>query len=474
MGNDISLGLAFFAGLASFLSPCVFALVPAYVGYLGGRSAAATKSGSAESSTWRTFSHGIAFVIGFSVVFVILGLLAGSLGRFLVDFTDILVKVGAVVVVIFGLHMTYILRIPFLEFDLRPQSQPDRRRGYISSAVMGVFFSAGWSPCVGPILGAILTLSFSQGSTLEGGLLLAAYSAGLAIPFLLAATQIGWVTTILRRYGKVMHYTEIVMGVILIIIGILLFLGRFESLATFGTFFDTFDEVVVGRLLLFGVLAAGVMGLVIAYVAKSRGKSFLDWWFIGSGISTVILVVLYLLGALNFLTPIVTETGNSEATVSNEVVLVEKNALAPDFKLESLSGEEVELSDFRGQVVLLNFWATWCAPCRLEMPAFQDRFDHFSPDLVILAVNNNETSTEVSEFVQELGLTFDPLLDPGAEIQDLYQIIGYPSTFFVNPDGQIQEIHIGIMTEEQLDGYLSSLGLDFVGTHTTSSTLGAL
>jgi peroxiredoxin len=170
----------------------------------------------------------------------------------------------------------------------------------------------------------------------------------------------------------------------------------------------------------------------------------------------------------------VTDTGNSEASVSDEVALVEKNALAPDFSLGSLSGEEVRLSEFRGQVVLLNFWATWCAPCRLEMPAFQERFDRLSPDLVVLAVNNNETSTDVSNFVQELGLTFDPLLDPGAEIQDLYQIIGYPSTFFVNPDGQIQEIHIGIMTEDQLDGYLSALGLDLVGSHTHSPVLAGL
>ncbi|MGD8458065.1 MAG: cytochrome c biogenesis protein CcdA [Anaerolineales bacterium] len=300
MENNLSLSLAFFAGLASFLSPCVFALVPAYVGYLGGRSAAASKD-EEGSNTWRTFSHGLAFILGFSIVFVILGLLAGSLGSILIDFTEILVKIGAIVVIFFGLHMTYILRIPFLEFDLRPQSQPDKRRGYISSALMGVFFSAGWSPCVGPILGAILTLSFSHGSTLEGGLFLAAYSAGLAIPFLLAATQIGWVTTILRRYGKIMHYTEIIMGVVLIIIGVLLFIGRFESLAAFGTFIESFDEIAIGRLLLVGVVAAGLIGLMIGLIARSKGKSFIDWWFIGGGISSVVILVLYLFGVFNFL-----------------------------------------------------------------------------------------------------------------------------------------------------------------------------
>jgi thiol:disulfide interchange protein len=169
---------------------------------------------------------------------------------------------------------------------------------------MGVFFSAGWAPCVGPVLGAILTLSFNQGGSAQGALLLAAYSAGLAIPFLLAATQIGWVTTILRRYGKVMHYTEIIMGVILIGIGILLFLGRFEQLATLGSFIESIDEVVVGRLLLAGLLASILLGLIPAFVARTQGKMFIDWWFLGTGIVLVFLIVLYAVGAFNPLLPL--------------------------------------------------------------------------------------------------------------------------------------------------------------------------
>lgn len=302
MDSNITIGLAFFAGLASFLSPCVFALVPAYVGYLSGRSVAA---GSGDkSNSWTTFTHGLAFVIGFTIVFVALGALTGILGSVLIDFTNLLVKVGGIVVIVFGLHMTRIIRIPFLDYDLRPQSQPDRKRGYTSSAMMGVFFSAGWAPCVGPVLGAILTLSFNEGSAGQGAQLLTAYSAGLAIPFLLAATQIGWVTTILRRYGKVMHYTEIVMGVVLIAIGVLLFLGRFESLASLSTFFDLGDEVEVGRLLFAGVAAAGALGLGFGLTARKRGENFIDWWFLGSGISLVAIVVLYVLGVFNGLIPL--------------------------------------------------------------------------------------------------------------------------------------------------------------------------
>ena len=248
MQSNITLGIAFFAGLASFLSPCVFALVPAYVGYLSGRSVAAGTE--QKNSSLQTLSHGLAFVIGFSFVFVLLGALAGALGGLLNQITEILVKVGGVVVIVFGLHMTKIIQIPFLNYDLRPQTRPERQLGYFSSALMGVFFSAGWAPCVGPVLGAILTLSFNQAAAGQGALLLSAYSAGLAIPFLIAATQIGWVTTVLRRYGKVMHWAEIIMGGVLIVIGVLLLLGRFEALASLGTFFDIFDEVALGRVLL--------------------------------------------------------------------------------------------------------------------------------------------------------------------------------------------------------------------------------
>ena len=234
---NIGLGLAFLAGLASFLSPCVFSLVPAYVGYLGGRTVASAQD-NAKANRWIAFSHGVAFVLGFSVVFILLGVAASAVGSLLYEARDWIAKIGGVIVVIFGLHMTGIIRIPFLEYDLRPQTTPDRNRGYLASAMMGVFFSAGWSPCVGPVLGAILTLAINGGSISHGVSLLTAYSIGLAIPFLLAALAIGWVTTILRRYGKVMRYVEIAMGIVLIIVGVMLFMGTFSTLARFGLYVD--------------------------------------------------------------------------------------------------------------------------------------------------------------------------------------------------------------------------------------------
>jgi cytochrome c-type biogenesis protein len=231
---QVTIGLAFLAGLASFLSPCVFSLVPAYIGYLGGRAAGGE---STESNRFVTFTHGLAFVLGFSIVFITLGVATSAFGRLLFDLRFILSKVGGVVVIIFGLHMIGVFRIPFLEYDTRVQQMPDRKWGYLSSALMGVFFSAGWAPCVGPVLGAILTLALNGGSVSTGVSLLSAYSAGLAIPFLLAALGLGWVSITLRKYGRIMHYVEIAMGVVLVIIGVMLFSGVFERIAQAGQFF---------------------------------------------------------------------------------------------------------------------------------------------------------------------------------------------------------------------------------------------
>lgn len=231
---NVTLGLAFLAGLASFLSPCVFSLVPAYIGYLGGRAAGGEGD---ERNRLVTFTHGLAFVLGFSVVFITLGVATSAFGRLLFDLRGILEKIGGIVVIIFGLHMIGIFRIPFLEYDTRVQKLPDQKWGYLSSALMGVFFSAGWAPCVGPVLGAILTFALNGGSISTGVSLLSAYSAGLAIPFLVAALGIGWVSVTLRKYGKLMHYVEIGMGVVLVIVGFLLFSGIFALIAQRGQFF---------------------------------------------------------------------------------------------------------------------------------------------------------------------------------------------------------------------------------------------
>ena len=136
------------------------------------------------------------------------------------------------------------------------------------------------------------------------------------------------------------------------------------------------------------------------------------------------------------------------------------DAPAPGFELTSLTGESIQLADYGGKPILLNFWATWCAPCRLEMPAFQSRFDKYQGELAVVAVNNAESPEDVQAFVDELNLTFDILLDPEAEVQRLYLVRGYPTSVLIDANGIIRIQHIGLMTEDQLDSYLQELGVE--------------
>ncbi len=270
-GAEIPVGLAFVAGLASFISPCVFSLVPAYVGYLSSR--AVTVDGPADSavteSRWGTLAHGCAFVLGFSLVFILLGLGASAVGNLLFDarlnlvtlpalslgsiqtqeFSFGLVQIGGIVVIIFGLHTMGVIHIPFLEYDTRRQQAPDRRLGYLSSVLMGVFFSAGWAPCVGPVLGAVLTMAASSGVVSRGAVLLSAYSLGLGIPFLLAAAGIGSVSELLRRYGNYLRYVSLATGVLLIFIGVLLLtnqLAFFARVPLLAELQNSIDQGVMG------------------------------------------------------------------------------------------------------------------------------------------------------------------------------------------------------------------------------------
>ncbi|MEA1976694.1 MAG: redoxin domain-containing protein [Chloroflexota bacterium] len=135
-------------------------------------------------------------------------------------------------------------------------------------------------------------------------------------------------------------------------------------------------------------------------------------------------------------------------------------ALAPDFTLVNLEGKNVSLSDFHGQPVLINLWATWCGPCRIEMPTIQSRFDEYRDEgFIVLAVNFDEPRENVQSFRDEFGLTFEMLLDPGAKVQKLYRTRSYPTSFFVDRNGVIQAQHIGVMTEGNLDGNLAQIGL---------------
>lgn len=219
---NISVALAFIAGLLSFLSPCVLPLAPAYVGYLGG-TAMVTAEGVVVSDRRATLIHAASFIIGFSAVFVALGASIGLIGYLLYDFMPIIQKVGGVLLVIFGLHYMGVFKIPFLYQQKRIEFQADPRLGYASSLLVGVFFGAGWTPCIGLTLSGILMLAGNAATVGRGAFLLAVYSAGLGIPFLLMGLALDRMSGWLKRLNRRMNLVSIVSGLFLIAMGIIVY-----------------------------------------------------------------------------------------------------------------------------------------------------------------------------------------------------------------------------------------------------------
>jgi cytochrome c-type biogenesis protein len=227
MTEPATLGIlvAFVAGLLSFLSPCVLPLVPSYIGFLTGMTLP-------ELSGQRRVAllHALLFVTGFSIVFVLLGASATQLGRALSYYQVWLQRVGGVLIIVFGLLCLGWLKIPQLLSDRRPRL--DRKPvGFLGSLLVGMAFAAGWTPCIGPVLGGILGLAATSADVGRGMLLLVVYSAGLALPFLVAAVAVesflGW----FQRFRRFLPWVMRVSGVLLIVVGGLLVSGEFSRLA---------------------------------------------------------------------------------------------------------------------------------------------------------------------------------------------------------------------------------------------------
>ena len=255
--GGVSVFVAFAAGLLSCLSPCVLPLVPAYLGYLtgaslepapaAGRSAGVQQvalAGSAGTTTVAMpaasappspFLHAVSFVSGFSLVFVAFGVSLGILGYFLRDHQEIILKVSGTLLIVMGLHLADVITIPFLERERRIDAPPGARIGYARSFVVGSTFSAGWSPCIGPTLGAILGLAVSSGTVAEAGVLLLVYSAGLSVPFLAMGLAYNGVKPLYEHVKRYSGVINAVSGVMLIVVGILVFT---DNLVGLNSWFD--------------------------------------------------------------------------------------------------------------------------------------------------------------------------------------------------------------------------------------------
>ena len=225
---DINIGLAFLGGLASFFSPCVISIMPIYIGYIGGRSFNPQNIQNKISFRPIIFFHGLMFIAGFSLVFIAFGLTISILGGYLVGLRWWLIRLAGLVIIVFGLHLTGIMRIEWLDYEMKIRSSLSKQSNLATSFLLGVVFAAGWTPCIGPILGSILALTLQSGSIYNGLEYLIVYSAGLAIPFLLACFSIEWVSSYLRNRIKVSMVIEKAMGFLLIFMGGTMLFGFYD------------------------------------------------------------------------------------------------------------------------------------------------------------------------------------------------------------------------------------------------------
>jgi cytochrome c-type biogenesis protein len=220
------------AGLLSFFSPCVLPLVPAYLANLAGASAIETVE---KRNIWPTLFHSIAFIIGFSILFILLGASAGLIGSTIAQYTETLRIVAGIVVIIFGIFLIAAYKIPWLNYEKRMHVTGSRNPGYIRSVLIGAAFAIGWTPCIGPILGSILFIASYTQETMKGALLLGAYSLGMAIPFLIIGLAWSWVVPFWKGITRHLVLISIISGILLIIVGILMLTGQLTWLSRFAT-----------------------------------------------------------------------------------------------------------------------------------------------------------------------------------------------------------------------------------------------
>ncbi len=479
--EDVTIGLAFIAGLISFISPCVLPLVPAYIGYMGGRltkQVGHQTSAISAQQRFTTVTHGLFFVLGFTLFFVIFGLLTTaavssltSLGVTEGEVKDGIARIGGTVVILFGLHVMGVLNRVFawlqkqfarldqspygnlisalfgialiagvywllveswfltlaavliftqvfrdalkadtpgefwsrvitriqtaLYVDTRRQSAAQTEYGYLGSLFMGIVFSAGWTPCIGPIYGAVLTLASTGDSISRAGALLTAYSFGLGVPFLLTALALDRAQGLFRRLQRNMRIIEAVSGAFLILVGVLVFSGQLTRLTQEGARGSLAD------------LSFNLEDCVIGAVEGNVLWSNVPGCISGDGVKED----FYLAAAKTGTQPAANDsstTGISAPSLDapdlggpanvNVPEGVDVGQRAPDFSASTLDGQPVSLSDYRGQVVLLNFWATWCVPCGDEMPDFQTIYDlHKSDGFTVLAVNYTPTESSLDD-----------------------------------------------------------------------------
>ena len=239
--DNISFLTAFAAGLISFLSPCVLPLVPGYISIISGFSLDQLKDQQRNASLTRTvLLNSVMFIVGFSITFISLGASASWLGQILLSRMHLLYRIAGIIIIIFGLHLLGIFKINFLYQDKRFHSV-EKPRGILGALLLGLAFAFGWTPCIGPILAGILTIASTKETVAQGVFLLAVYSLGLGIPFLLTSLGLNQFLAFYGRFKRHFHAVEMVSGALVIAVGVLILTNNLSRLAAWFTFLNRFS-----------------------------------------------------------------------------------------------------------------------------------------------------------------------------------------------------------------------------------------
>ena len=395
-GSNITIGIAFLAGILSFLSPCVLPLVPGYVSLMSGVSIDRLKEGgSASGARSAVIFNSLAFNAGLSVIFLALGATAGLVGASILN--NVWVRIiGGVIIIAFGLQLIGLLKISALYKDTRFFSD-DKPRGMVGSFTLGIAFAAGWTPCIGPILGGIIGLAATSGGWRSGLLLSAFYSAGLAIPFLLTGLGINQFLGFYGKFRRHLHKVEVVSGVILIVVGLLV-AGGFSTL-----------------------LASSTLASILPNAES--------WLKVNPG------------------APVTTAAPENRASFP----------LAPTVELKTLDGKSFQLGELRGRVVLLNFWATWCIPCRSEIPELNHMHrDLEARGLSVVGVSTYDGADGVRNFWKDIKQDYQVLLgDQSVESQ--FAVSALPTTFILDREGRIRAKIIGERRRDSFEAAVKPL-----------------